>query len=79
MNMKGNTNGMEIVMCGTIILNRSEACPFGWNYDPEIGPTIVTDVRYQNTLKEHQKFLANAIFQKFLISMVMYEISIIFP
>ena len=31
------------------------------------------------TLKEHQKFLANALFQKFLISMVMYEISIIFP
>ena len=55
-------------------LNRSEACLFGWNYDPEIGPTIVTDVRYQNTLKEHQKFLANAIFQKFLISMVMHEL-----
>ena len=32
-----------------------------------------------NTLKEHQKFLANVIFQKFLISMVVYEKSIIFP
>ena len=28
-------------------LNQSEACPLGWNYDPEIGPTIVTDVRYK--------------------------------
>ena len=32
-----------------------------------------------NTLKEHQKFLANAIFQKFLITMVVYEKSIFFP
>ena len=30
-------------------------------------------------MKEHQKVLANAIFQKFLISMVVYEKSIIFP
>ena len=28
-------------------LNLSEPCPLGWDYDPEIGPTIVTDVRYK--------------------------------
>ena len=35
--------------------------------------------RSSRTLKEHQKFLANAIFQKFLITMVVYEKSIFFP
>ena len=32
-----------------------------------------------NTLKEHQMVLTIAIFQKFLISMEVYEISIFFP
>ena len=34
---------------------------------------------FLDTLKKHQKFLANAIFQKFLIIMVVYEKSICFP